>query len=244
MSTLVSSPAGFAPRKEFVKSQSTTHQFALLTFNGSDVLRLSNFPPRVIQSLRTLYESRRVFKTIRQDNEMGVTEFIFTDRIWAGKSIKYVSNLKLISRSPMHIPSSRTERMATLTFCTILSHQFKYVTDIAYGRISQDTKSLVFLKPTPPPKDSNGQNQASSSAIAISPLPLPPGEQRTCFSLSLTKDTLRVICAPKSCTPAILASVRSAWPRGIVAEGRPEDDVYEFQLKGYSRTPSLAQLPQ
>lgn len=134
--------------------------------------------------------------------------------------------------------------MATLTFCTILSHQFKYVTDIAYGRISQDTKSLVFLKPTPPSKDSNGQNQASTSAIAIFPQPLPPGEQRTCFSLSLTKDTLRVICAPKSCTPAILASVRSAWPRGIIAEGRPEDDVYEFQLKGYSRTPSRAQFPQ
>ncbi|KAG8940493.1 hypothetical protein FRC04_005230, partial [Tulasnella sp. 424] len=91
--------------------------------------------------------------------------------------------------------------------------------------------------------DVPSSSRASSSAVPASPLPMSSPslqqegsrpEQRTCFALSLTLKSLRVICAPTSCTPVILASVRSAWPRCVVAEGRPEEDVYEFQLKGYS----------
>ncbi|KAG8940264.1 hypothetical protein FRC04_005446, partial [Tulasnella sp. 424] len=225
MSTLLTSPSAFAPRKEFLKNQNTPHhQFALLTFNGAEILRLSNFPPNVIATLRTLFQQHLVYKAYREDPEMGVSEFIMADRLWNSKSIK-------------------SERLVTLIFSAILSHRFKFVTTLAYGRLAQDTRSLVFSKAVPALLDVPSSSRTGSPAVPASPLPMSSPslqqegsrpEQRTCFALSLTQKYLRVICAPKSCTPAILASVRSAWPRGVVAEGRPEEDVYEFQLKGYS----------
>lgn len=89
MSTLLTSPSAFAPRKEFLKNQNTPHQFALLTFNGAEILRLSNFPPNVIATLRTLFQQHLVFKAYREDPEMGVSEFIMADRLWNSKSTKY-----------------------------------------------------------------------------------------------------------------------------------------------------------
>ncbi|KAG8942121.1 hypothetical protein FRC00_012000, partial [Tulasnella sp. 408] len=116
------------------------------------------------------------------------------------------------------------------------------MTTLAYGRLAQDTRSLVFSKAVPGSLDVPSTSRTNSPAVPASPLPMSSPslgegarpEQRTCFALSLSQKTLRVICAPKGSTPAILASVRSAWPRGVVSEDRLEDDVYEFQLKGYS----------
>lgn len=142
----------------------------------------------------------------------------------------------------------RTERLITLIFAAILSHGWKFVTNVAYGRLDKDTCSLVFSKELPP---GSGSNNSSNNPSAFSTHGGPstvkqqPGEvsptsdpdtSRTTFTLSLSSKTVRVVRPPKNCTPAILASVRSAWPRGVVNEGRPEDDVYEFQLKGHSRT--------
>lgn len=132
----------------------------------------------------------------------------------------------------------------TLIFSVILSHRFRFMTTLAYGRLAQDTRSLVFSKAVPGSLDVPSTSRTNSPAVPASPLPMSSPslgegarpEQRTCFALSLSQKTLRVICAPKGSTPAILASVRSAWPRGVVSEDRLEDDVYEFQLKGYSRT--------
>ncbi|KAG8959308.1 hypothetical protein FRC05_007908, partial [Tulasnella sp. 425] len=79
--------------------------------------------------------------------------------------------------------------------------------------------------------DVPSSSRAGPPAVPALPLPMSSPslqqegsrpEQRTCFGLSLTQKSLRVICAPKNCTPAILASVRSAWPRGVAAEVRPE----------------------
>ncbi|KAG8940490.1 hypothetical protein FRC04_005227 [Tulasnella sp. 424] len=156
------------------------------------------------------------------------------DRLWNSKSIK-------------------TERLVTLISSAIHSHRFKYVTTLAYGRLAQDTRSLVFSNVMPALLDVPSSSRVGSPAVPVSPLPMSSPslqqegsrpEQQTCFALSLTRKSLRVICAPKSCTPAILASVRSAWPRGVVSEGRPEEDVYEFQLKGYSRTSNIKDSPR
>ncbi|KAG8895305.1 hypothetical protein FRB99_000655 [Tulasnella sp. 403] len=229
MSALLTSPSAFAPRKEFLKSQTPTHHFALLAFNGADILRLSNFPRNVIASLRSLFETQKVYRIFREDAEMGVSEFVMSERVWTGKSI-------------------RTERLITLIFSTILSHNFRYVTSLSYGRLADDSRSLVFSKLTTSSLNALSSSHANSPAVNASPLPSaapslpapPPSdsgvkpEQRSCFALSFTSRALRVICAPKSSTPAILASVRAAWPRGIVSEGSSCDDVYEFQLKGYS----------
>lgn len=103
MSTLLTSQSAFAPRKEFLKNQSTTHQFALLTFNGAEILRLSNFPPNVIASLRTLFQQQLVYRAYREDPEMGVSEFIMADRLWTSKNVKYADQhpLPLDRRGPL-----------------------------------------------------------------------------------------------------------------------------------------------
>ncbi|KAG8936611.1 hypothetical protein FRC02_000604 [Tulasnella sp. 418] len=248
MSVLITSSGTFEPRKEFQKSQATPHQFALLAFNGGDILRLSNFPPNVIGGLRALFQSQGLYRGYGEDAELGVSEFIMTEKVWSGKSI-------------------RTERLVTQLFAVIFSFNFKYVTDIAYGRLAQDTRSLVFSRsvtinpnhpfamsglsinsrtnsphsvnknlPVPPsavtagpssPKVAPSENGKSASNAALNP-------PRTTFAISLTSKLLRVINPPRTSTPAILNSVRSAWPRGVIDESRPEDDVYEFKLKGYS----------
>ncbi|KAG8938630.1 hypothetical protein FRC04_008137, partial [Tulasnella sp. 424] len=87
MSTLLTSPSAFAPRKEFLINQNTPHQFAFLTFNGAETLRLSNSSPNVIATLRTLFQQHLVYKSYREDPEMGVSEFITADRWWNSKSI-------------------------------------------------------------------------------------------------------------------------------------------------------------
>ncbi|KAG8870799.1 hypothetical protein FRB98_001344 [Tulasnella sp. 332] len=229
MASLLSSAAAFTPRREFHKTHNTPHHFALLAFNGADILRLSHFPENVISALRKLFEEQHMFRGFRDDQELGVSEFIMADKPWtSGKN-------------------SRTERLVTLIFCTILSHQFKLVTTLAYGRLAQDSCSLVFSKtlpktaPIPPSNGSSAFTHPGAIQLQnVPPTPTPgsssdtPSEPRTTFALSLTSKCLRVVCPPKSCTPGILASVRSAWPRGVVSESRPEDDVYEFNLKGYS----------
>ncbi|KAG9009212.1 hypothetical protein FRB93_005708 [Tulasnella sp. JGI-2019a] len=196
-----------------------------VAFNGADILRLSNFPANVISALRKLFEEQHLFRGFRDDQELGVSEFIMADKVWtSGKS-------------------SRTERLVTLIFSVILSHHFKLLTTLAYGRLAQDTCSLVFSKVmqnAPPSNGSSAFTYPGTTAVRNQtppPAPAPndaPSTDRTTFALSLTSKCLRVVRPPKSCTPGILASVRSAWPRGVVSESRPEDDVYEFNLKGYS----------
>ncbi|KAG8962129.1 hypothetical protein FRC05_005503 [Tulasnella sp. 425] len=70
------SGSGQDPHPEFQLSakltQKTPHQFALLTFNGAEILRLSNFPPNAYP----------------EGLQMGVSEFIMADRLWNSKSIK------------------------------------------------------------------------------------------------------------------------------------------------------------
>ncbi|KIO17471.1 hypothetical protein M407DRAFT_32858 [Tulasnella calospora MUT 4182] len=216
-----SAPKEYAQWKPGYESNGVTIVWHLR--QRAEILRLSNFPPNVIASLRTLFQQQLVYRADREDPEMGVSEFIMADRLWSSKNVK-------------------TERLVTLIFSVILSHRFRRVTAVAYGRLAQATQSLVFSKAVPGSLEVASSSRVNSPAVPASPLPMSSGstgegarpEHRTCVALSLTQKTLRVICAPKGSTPAILASVRSAWPRDVISEGRPEEDVYEFQLKGYS----------
>ncbi|KIO25822.1 hypothetical protein M407DRAFT_24876, partial [Tulasnella calospora MUT 4182] len=135
--------------------------------------------------------------------------------------------------------NDKTERLVTLIFPR---HPLSSVPiTLAYGRLAKDIRSLVFSKAVPGSLEVASSSRVNSPAVPASPLPMSSGstgegarhEHRTCSAVSLTQRSLRVICTPKGSTPAILASVRSAWPRHVVSEGRPEEDVYEFQLKGY-----------
>lgn len=179
---------------------------------------------------------------------------------------------------PFSPPSS--ERLVTQIFAVLLAHQFRYVTSLNYGRLPQDSQSLVFSRvassangtlgagkgsissransphsanfPLPPP--STGHFNVPPSPLGGGSLKIPPSESnpmsrsgsaipqpnivvdtsKTVFALSLTSKSLKVINAPRTSTPAILASVRSAWPRGVISENKTSDEVYEFKLKGYS----------
>ncbi|KAG8941624.1 hypothetical protein FRC04_004144, partial [Tulasnella sp. 424] len=84
---------------------------------------------------------------------MGVSEFIMADRLWNSKSIK-------------------SERLVTLIPSAILSHRFKFVTTLAYGRLAQDTRSLVFSKAVPALLDVPSSSRAGSPAVPASPLPI------------------------------------------------------------------------
>ncbi|KAG8964217.1 hypothetical protein FRC05_003874 [Tulasnella sp. 425] len=75
------------------------------------------------------------------------------DRLWNSKSIK-------------------SERLVTLIPSAILSHRFKFVTTLAYGRLAQDTRSLVFSKAVPALLDVPSSSRAGSPAVPASPLPI------------------------------------------------------------------------
>ncbi|KIO17467.1 hypothetical protein M407DRAFT_32854, partial [Tulasnella calospora MUT 4182] len=202
----------FAQRKESLKNQNTPHQFALLTFNGAEILRLSNFPPNAIASLRTLFQEQLVYRADREDPEMGVSELIMADRLWSSKNVKYeVLGPAGTIANPLPF---RTERLMTLIFSVILSHRFRFVTTLAYGRLAQDTRPLVFSKAVPGSLEVASSFRINLPAVTSSSLPMSSGstgegarpEQGTCFALSLTQKSLPVICTPKSSTPAILVS--------------------------------------
>ncbi|CAE6469857.1 unnamed protein product, partial [Rhizoctonia solani] len=95
----------------------------------------------------------------------------------------------------------------------LLAHQYTFVTSIDYGRQYLDKLSLTFTRATSP----SGR--------------LTPD---TVFALSfVTPTVLRVLHAPLHCTPAILQSVRSTWPRGVKNERKLGNGCWEFRLKGF-----------
>lgn len=88
---LTSSATAFTPRKEFQRSNNATHRFALLAFNGPDILRLSSFSADVLGSLRTVFEQQRVYRGFTEDQELKVAEFFLADKLWTGKNTRYAS---------------------------------------------------------------------------------------------------------------------------------------------------------
>ncbi|KAG8752907.1 hypothetical protein FRC11_007898, partial [Ceratobasidium sp. 423] len=115
--------------------------------------------------------------------------------------------------SPWSTKSARSETLIVQLFTTLLAHQYTFVTSIDYGRQYLDKLSLTFSRAASP-----------SGRLAAD----------TVFALSfVTPTVLRVLHAPLHCTPAILQSVRSAWPRGVKDERKLGNGCWEFRLKGF-----------
>ncbi|CAE6344516.1 unnamed protein product [Rhizoctonia solani] len=115
--------------------------------------------------------------------------------------------------SPWSAKSVRSEMLIVKLFTILLSHQYTFVTSIDYGRQYLDKLSLAFTRAASP---SGGL--AGDSVFALS---------------FVTPTVLRVLHAPLHCTPAILQSVRSAWPRGVKTESKLGNGCWEFRLKGF-----------
>ncbi|CAE6415808.1 unnamed protein product [Rhizoctonia solani] len=115
--------------------------------------------------------------------------------------------------SPWSAKSVRSETLIVQLFTTLLAHQYTFVTTIDYGRQYLDKLSLAFTRAASP----NGR-LAPDSVFALS---------------FVTPTVLRVLHAPLHCTPAILQSVRNAWPRGVKDERKLGNGCWEFRLKGF-----------
>ena len=76
----------FTPRQEFIKAPIVPHAFGLVSFNGSEIIRLANFPDNVTQAVRrALWDEIRLF---REDADLVVCEFILSGRPLSGRSVR------------------------------------------------------------------------------------------------------------------------------------------------------------
>jgi hypothetical protein len=119
----------------------------------------------------------------------------------------------------------------------IFQHGYTFLSSIDYGREPDDRLAMAFAKPSAyqdPPRSGSpfgSSLKVDGSASCISQL---PKNKKVPFALSFPSGTmLRVIDPPLHSTPAILAAVRGAWPRGVVSEKKVGDASFEFKLKGY-----------
>ncbi|CEL53458.1 hypothetical protein RSOLAG1IB_11390 [Rhizoctonia solani AG-1 IB] len=115
--------------------------------------------------------------------------------------------------SPWSAKSVRSEMLIVKLFTILLSQQYTFVTSIDYGRQYLDKLSLAFTRAL-----SSNERSVGDSIFALS---------------FVTPTVLRVLHAPLHCTPAILQSVRNAWPRGVKAESKLGNGCWEFRLKGF-----------
>ena len=111
--------------------------------------------------------------------------------------------------------SLSTEVLLVQVFSVVLSHAYSLLSQLHYGKEHNDRLTFAFTK--------SGYPDQTRTLIP--------------FALSFTSSTsLRVVCSPLHATPAILQSVRGAWPRGVLSEKKIGEHCYEFKLKGYSCT--------
>lgn len=82
----VSPSTSFQPRKEFDKVDKTEHAFGLLSFNGSEILRLANFPSNVTEAVRRVL--RDDVRHFREDPILAVSEFILAGKPFSGRTLR------------------------------------------------------------------------------------------------------------------------------------------------------------
>ncbi|KAF8523151.1 hypothetical protein BU17DRAFT_64045 [Hysterangium stoloniferum] len=203
-----SSPAGpsFIPRKEFAPQPNREYSsFALLAFSSNNAIRLSNFPQHLVTELRARLRAIIGLRSFRENTEHKLCEIILVGKPW--------SSPKALS----------TEVVLVQVFSILFYYGFSFICHMDYGREHNDRVFLAFSRPV---TSSNLDGPISAQ------LDLP---HQVPFALSFSSsNTLKVVCSPLYATPAILQSIRSAWPRGVSSEKKLGENCYEFKLKGYS----------
>lgn len=210
-----SSPeTGFVPRKEFASS--TIRQpssFALLSFSSNNVIRVTNFDRSVFLELNARLHSVIGLRAFRENAEHKLGEIVLLGKPW--------SNARSLS----------TEIVIIQAFTIVLRFGYTFISQIDYGREPNDRITLVFSK------------VGARTSLDSEEKSTPSSSQMVPFGLSFTSATsLRVVCSPLTGTPAILQSIRGAWPKGVKAEKKLGEHCYEFKLKGYSCTQMMLQF--
>ncbi|RDX55954.1 hypothetical protein OH76DRAFT_1396302 [Lentinus brumalis] len=200
----------FHPRKEFLRDlPRVVSSFSLLTFAGQGLVRLYSFPDSVINGLRRLFEQQRNIVAVRENIAHNFFEFSLEHKPW--------SNVK----------SLEAEKLIISILSVILQYGYSFLSTIEYGREQDDRIALAFSRPTTAPVNSSIPAVPNGSVSTL------PQAGPMLFAISFPSTSLlRVIDPPLPLTPAILQSVRNAWPRGIAYEKKIGES-YEFKMKGY-----------
>ncbi|THH20250.1 hypothetical protein EW146_g1094 [Bondarzewia mesenterica] len=216
ISPSTSDPA-FVPRREFIRDERAPSTFSILALSGSALIRVFNFPASLIAALRRYFDQHRLVISFREDVTHNLCEYGLDGKPWA---------------SPK---STFTEKLIVSIIAVLYQNGFEFLSTIDYGREQDDRLVMAFSKPSSAPRPLSPtaspfpppSSTLSHNSSVTSPLKVP-------FAISFPNaTTLRVISAPLHCTPAILQTVRGAWPRGVVSEKKVGDTVYEFKLRGY-----------
>ena len=80
----------------------TPHSFALLSFNGNEILRLANCPDNVVSAVRRALPQGDI-RHFREDPDLVVCEFLLAGKPFSGRSVKYAVYhclTRLFSNSP------------------------------------------------------------------------------------------------------------------------------------------------
>lgn len=207
----------FQPRKEFIKGHRVTSSFALLTLSGSSLVRLYRFPQPVTAAFQSLFEQHNIIQAVRQDGSRHFSEYTLAGKPWAAPN------------------SLRSEKLIVDILTIILHHGFILLSSLDYGREQDDHLAISFSKPMLISAGTASTTALTNgSAISLN-VPI-----RTPFAVSFLSATkVRVISPPLSNTPAVLQSVRGAWPGGVDKEGKVGEASYEFKFKGYKCEPAF-----
>ncbi|KAF8328115.1 uncharacterized protein EI90DRAFT_1600417 [Cantharellus anzutake] len=119
------SKSTFQPRQEFIRAPIVPHNFGLLSFNGSEILRLANFPDNVVIAVRKVLKEE--IRHYRENSDISVVEIVLAGKPFSGRSV-------------------RQEQILLAIFDAILSQQFYLVSSIDYGRIYLDKLTLTFAR--------------------------------------------------------------------------------------------------
>ncbi|RPD82644.1 hypothetical protein L226DRAFT_565203 [Lentinus tigrinus ALCF2SS1-7] len=200
----------FHPRKEFLRDlPRVVSSFSLLTLAGQGLVRLYSFPDSVINGLRRLFDQQRSIVGVRENTANNFFEFSLEHKPW--------SNVK----------SLEAEKLILSILSVIFQYGYSFLSTIEYSREQDDRIAIAFSRPTTAPVNSSIPVVPNGSVSTL------PQASPMLFAISFPSTALlRVIDPPLPLTPAILQSVRNAWPRGIAYEKKIGES-YEFKMKGY-----------
>lgn len=141
-----SSDASFLPRSEFWKADMTPHAFALVSFNGNEILRLANCPDNVVSAVRRALPQDDI-RHFREDPDIVVCEFLLAGKPFAGRSVRCVRRQYLRFRNGQLMIVHRQEQLLINIFTAIMSENYTLVTSIDYGRIYVSRSATMTLAP-------------------------------------------------------------------------------------------------
>lgn len=246
------SDSSIIPRREFQREQRDPSTFSILAFSGSSHIRLYSFPPEVTAGVRDLLDRTREVLGHKEDVLHNYVELSVTDKPWSNP--KSLPTEKLVLDLFAVLYGNRFEFLSTLDYGreqddrVVMAFMRPGHAPAIYTQSPPNSTSAfsskAYLQGVQPSQSlankghvghhSQQPSGQSSTSLPRSTIPSVRPLVQVPFAISFPNaTTLRVMCPPLSSTPAILQTVRSSWPRGVVSERKIAPDSWEFKLKGY-----------